>query len=60
MLMRSAVCVASTGKLLELRDRALAVAGDSDDVPCLVTVDAELREVLRSQALVGGCPVLLT
>jgi hypothetical protein len=27
------------------------VAGDSDDVPCLVTVDAELREVLRSQTL---------
>jgi hypothetical protein len=37
-------------QLFELRDRALAVAGDSD-VPRLVTVDAELREVLRSQTL---------
>ncbi len=40
-----------TRQLFELRDRALAVAGDSDDVPRLVTVDAELREVLRSQTL---------
>jgi hypothetical protein len=38
-------------QLFELRDRALAVSGDSDDVPRLVTVDAELREVLRSQTL---------
>lgn len=38
-------------QLFELRNRALAVAGDSDDVPRLVTVDAELREVLRSQTL---------
>ena len=38
-------------QLFELRDRALAVAGDSDDVLRLVTVDAELREVLRSQTL---------
>jgi hypothetical protein len=38
-------------QLFELRDRALVVAGDSDDVPRLVTVDAELREVLRSQTL---------
>jgi hypothetical protein len=37
-------------QLFELRDRALAVAGNSD-VPRLVTVDAELREVLRSQTL---------
>ena len=38
-------------QLFELRDRALTVAGDSDDAPRLVTVDAELREVLRSQTL---------
>jgi hypothetical protein len=41
-------------QLFELRDRALAVAGDSDDVPRLVTVDAALREVLRSQTLMAG------
>ena len=38
-------------QLFELRDHAQAVAGDRDDVPRLVTVDAELREVLRSQTL---------
>jgi hypothetical protein len=37
-------------QLFELRDRALVIAGDSD-VSRLVTVDAELREVLRSQTL---------
>jgi hypothetical protein len=38
-------------QLFELRDCALGVAGDGDDVPRLVSVDAELREVLRSQTL---------
>jgi hypothetical protein len=38
-------------ELLELRDRALAVASNSDNIPRVVAVGPGLREVLRSQTL---------
>jgi hypothetical protein len=42
---------ALTRELLELRDHALAVAANTTNIARVVTVDAGLREVLRSQTL---------
>jgi hypothetical protein len=42
---------ALTRELLELRDHALAVAANATNIARVVTVDAGLREVLRSQTL---------
>jgi hypothetical protein len=43
--------VGATRELLELRDRARAVASNSDNIPQVVAIDAGLREVLRAQSL---------
>jgi hypothetical protein len=43
--------VGVTRELLELRDRALAMAGNTSKIGRVVAVDAALREVLRSQSL---------
>jgi hypothetical protein len=43
--------VGATRELLELRDRALAVTSNSDNISRVVTVDPGLREILRSQTL---------